>query len=263
MARTTPKTLPSNRQQTPRAGVPLKRRRLDPEDREREIVDGAVAFFAEVGFDGSLRDLADRIGITHQNLFRYFPTKEALIERVYKEVYLNRWQREWEDLLQNPDQELEERLIAFYKAYLPAIDRYDWVRIFVYAGLRDVGITKRYLGFIQKKVIEPIGFEIRRVAGFPEDPDIPLSPEELEIAWRLHGELFYLAVRKWVYDMPAPVDLKTVVESAVVGFIEGAPASLRNLINRPCSGHSISGANRKKRLAHRGRRRRQIADPNS
>jgi AcrR family transcriptional regulator len=213
-----------------REAVTRKRRRLDPEDREREIINGAVSFFAEVGFDGGLRDLAGRIGITHQNLFRYFPTKEALIERVYKEVYLNRWQREWEMLLKNPDQELEKRLIAFYQAYLPAIDRYDWVRIFVYAGLKDVGITKRYLGFIQKKVIEPIGFEIRRAAGFQEDSDIPLSPEELEIAWSLHGQLFYLAVRKWVYDMPAPGDLNAVIESAVAGFLAGAPAALRKAI---------------------------------
>jgi AcrR family transcriptional regulator len=43
-----------------RALPPKRRRRLDPADREREIVDGAVAFFAEVGFDGGLRDLAKR-----------------------------------------------------------------------------------------------------------------------------------------------------------------------------------------------------------
>src|SRR5258707_15376496 len=75
------------------------RRRLEPEDREREIIDGAIAFFAEVGFDGGLRDLAKRLGITHHNVFRYFPTKEALIERVSKEVYLSRWQPEWESIL--------------------------------------------------------------------------------------------------------------------------------------------------------------------
>src|SRR6202048_4858799 len=53
---------------SPENALPPKRgRRLDPEDRQREIVDGAVAFFAEVGFDGGLRDLAKRLGITHQN----------------------------------------------------------------------------------------------------------------------------------------------------------------------------------------------------
>src|SRR5260221_11324295 len=109
---------------------PKRRRRLDPEDREREIVDGAVAFFAEVGFDGGLRDLAKRLGITHQNLFRYFPTKEALIERVYKEVYLDRWQPEWEAVLHDRTKPIERRLIHFYESYLPAIFGYDWVRLF-------------------------------------------------------------------------------------------------------------------------------------
>src|SRR5258708_6230170 len=108
---------------------PKRRRRLDPGDREREIVDGAVAFFAEVGFDGGLRDLAKRLGITHQNLFRYFPTKEALIERVYKKVYLGGWQPEWETVLHDSSQPLDKHLIDFYESYLYVIFRYDWVRI--------------------------------------------------------------------------------------------------------------------------------------
>jgi AcrR family transcriptional regulator len=202
---------------------------LDPADREREILDGAVAFFAEVGFDGGLRDLARRLGITHQNLFRYFPTKEALIERVYKEVYLSRWRPEWEAVLQDPSQPLERRLIGFYEAYLATIFRYDWVRIFVFAGLRGVSISQRYLNLIQKKVVEPLGIELRRVAGLSEEPDRALSADELEIAWGLHGELFYLAIRRWVYDMKTPDDLGPVVRSAVVRFLEGAPAAMRHL----------------------------------
>jgi AcrR family transcriptional regulator len=205
---------------------PKRRRRLDPEDREREIVDGAVAFFAEVGFDGGLRDLAKRLGITHQNLFRYFPTKEALIERVYKEVYLDRWQPEWEAVLRDPTKPLERRLIDFYESYLPAIFRYDWVRIFVFAGLKGVGITQRYLDLIQKRVIEPLGFELRRVAGLTDDPDRALSGDELEIAWSLHGELFYLAIRRWVYGMKTPDDLGPIIRAAVVRFLEGAPAAM-------------------------------------
>src|SRR5713226_9202865 len=98
--------------------VSPKRRRLAPEDREREIIEGSIRFFAEVGFDGGLRDLALRLGITHQNLFRYFPTKEALIERVYKEMYLSRWQPEWETVLRDPAKPLEARLIGFYESYL-------------------------------------------------------------------------------------------------------------------------------------------------
>jgi hypothetical protein len=112
---------------------------------------------------------------------------------------------------------------------LPAIFRYDWVRIFVFAGLRGVGISQRYLDLIQKKVVEPVGLELRRVAGIAEEPARALSAAELEIAWSLHGELFYLAIRRWVYDMKTPDDLGAVIRAAVVGYLEGAPAAIRNL----------------------------------
>jgi AcrR family transcriptional regulator len=211
-----------------------RRRRLDPEDREREIVDGAVAFFAEVGFDGGLRDLAKRLGITHQNLFRYFPSKEALIERVYKEIYLSRWQPEWEYVLQDSTKPFDQRLIAFYEFYLPAIFRYDWVRIFVYAGLKGVGITQRYLDLIQKRVVEPLAVELRSLAGLAQEPGRALSAMELEIAWGLHGELFYLAARRWVYGMKTPDDLGPIIRTAVARFLEGAPAAMRALEAPAC-----------------------------
>lgn len=212
-----------------KASPPKRRRRLEPEDREREIVDGAIAFFAEVGFDAGLRDLAKRLGITHQNLFRYFPTKEALIERVYNEVYLGGWQPEWETVLHDSSRPLDKRLIDFYELYLSVIFRYDWVRIFVFAGLRGVGISRRYLDLIQKKIVEPLGFELRRVAGLSEEPDRALSSDEFEIAWGLHGELFYLAIRRWVYGMKTPDDLGPIIRAAVVRFLEGAPAAMRDL----------------------------------
>lgn len=211
------------------AKPPSRRRRLSPAEREREIIDGAVDFFAEVGFDGGLRDLAKRLGITHQNLFRYFPTKEALIERVYEEVYLGRWQPEWEDLLRDPSLSLERRLIAFYDVYYPKIFRYDWVRIFVFAGLKGVGITQRYLTLFQAKVIEPLAGELRTLAALPPPDVVPLTHDELEVAWSLHGELFYMAVRRWVYGLDTPEDLSAVVVGAVARFLNGAPQALKSL----------------------------------
>ena len=46
------------------------KKRLTPSDREQEIIDEAVQFFAEVGFGGRTRDLAKRIGITQPLLYR-------------------------------------------------------------------------------------------------------------------------------------------------------------------------------------------------
>jgi AcrR family transcriptional regulator len=204
-----------------------KRRRLSPEAREREIVEGAIQFFAEVGFGGGLRDLAKRLGITHQNLFRYFPTKEALIERVYLEVYFNRWQPEWETLLHDTSRPLAARLIDFYNAYLPVFFRYDWVRIFLFAGLKGVDIPQRYMGIIQAKLVEPLALELRELGG--QRSDAPPSAQELEIAWGLHGELFYLAIRRWVYGLAVPDDLSPLIETSVTRFLDGAPAALCKL----------------------------------
>jgi AcrR family transcriptional regulator len=76
------------------------RKRLQPFDRERLIVEAAVRFFAENGFEGQTRKLAASLGITQPLLYRYFPSKEALIERVYQEVFIGRWNPDWEAWLE-------------------------------------------------------------------------------------------------------------------------------------------------------------------
>jgi AcrR family transcriptional regulator len=65
---------------------PEQRRRLTPDDRRRQIVDGAIDYFAEVGFDGGTRNLAARLGVTQPLLYRYFPAKEDLMRAVYKRL---------------------------------------------------------------------------------------------------------------------------------------------------------------------------------
>src|ERR1700739_1778532 len=68
-----------------------KQQRLDPAEREAIIAREAVSFFAEHGVAGQTRELAKRLRITQPLLYRYFPSKEALIERVYQEVFVGRW----------------------------------------------------------------------------------------------------------------------------------------------------------------------------
>ena len=56
-----------------------------------EIVARAEEIFAQHGFQGaSVADIADRVGISKQNLLYYFPTKEALYKRVLDGV-LDEW----------------------------------------------------------------------------------------------------------------------------------------------------------------------------
>src|SRR5215472_8625412 len=102
-------------------GQPL-RRRLTPEARARMILEGAIAFFAERGFEGQIRDLAETLGVSQALIFTYFGNKGTLLEQVYDEVYLSRWRDAWLDDLRDRAQPLRERMQAFYLSYLEAID---------------------------------------------------------------------------------------------------------------------------------------------
>ena len=91
----------------------ITRRRLAAGDREQQIVDEAMRFFAEVGFAGQTRELAQRLGISQPLLYRYFPTKQDLIERVFDEVYINRIDPTWYSLVQDRSKSLHDRLCEF------------------------------------------------------------------------------------------------------------------------------------------------------
>ena len=93
------------------------RRRMNTADRKRQILDRAIQFFARYGIDGQLRNLTKELGVTHTLLYHYFPTKDALIQEVYKEVFESRWKPEWEQLLDDEKLTPEEKFIAFYIDY--------------------------------------------------------------------------------------------------------------------------------------------------
>ena len=194
------------------------------------IVQEAIRFFAEVGFEGQTRELARRLGITQPLIFRYFPTKDDLIERVYQEVYISRWNPWWEELLEDRSLPLTKRLATFYKAYAKAIFTYEWVRIFVHSGLKGVNINKRYLALIRDRVLKRIMTEVRAEQKLPPPEDIPFSEREIELAWGLHGGVFYIAIRKWIYEFETPHDLDGVLEAKVESFAKGAPTVVRQLL---------------------------------
>jgi AcrR family transcriptional regulator len=220
-----------------------RRKRLPRSERERMIVAEAIRFFAEVGFEGQTRELARRLGITQPLIFRYFPTKEDLIERVYQEVYLARWDPAWEDLLEDRSLPLLDRLTAFYKAYAKVIFTYEWVRIFVYSGLKGVNINKRFLALIRDRVLKRVMRELRASHGLPTPEDVPFGEAELELAWGLHGSIFYIAIRKWIYEVDIPSDIEAVIAAEVESFVIGAPKVVGRLLrqhNIPASARQAS-----------------------
>ena len=197
------------------------RRRLSASDREQQIVKEAISFFAEVGFAGQTRELAQRLGITQPLLYKYFPTKQDLIERVFDEVYINRIDPSWYSLLRDRSRSLHDRLCEFYRKYSEATYRYEWIRIYMFSGLRGEGLNRRYIQVVEEKLLKPICAELRDYCGLPSVQEKPITELELEQVWVLHGGLFYYAVRKHIYHSKVKEDFSAVVSQSVTTMLEG------------------------------------------
>lgn len=212
---------------SPEAAIKQRRPRLAPDERRRDIIDKAIVYFAEVGFEGGTRELAKRLSVTQPLLYRYFPSKEALIQEVYDTVYLQRWNDDWTDLLEDRSRPLRDRLIEFYSAYTDAIFTREWMRIFFFAGLKGLDITKWYVSIVKKRILHRICIEYRHELGL--NLDTPLREEELELAWTMHGGIFYHGIREHIYQMQNGGDRPALIANALDVYLNGAHGLVRRL----------------------------------
>ncbi len=201
-----------------------RKKRLSSAERRQEFITKAIEFFSEEGFESSTRELARRLGVTQPLLYRYFPSKDDLIKEVYQTVYLNRWQPEWDTLLCDRSIALRPRLQKFYEAYTDAIFTREWLRIFLFSGLKGVDINRWYVSLVNERILNRIVNECRHEAGL--DARNPPTPEEQELAWVMHGGIFYYGVRKHIYEAPVLEDKSRVIANALDVFLERIPAFL-------------------------------------
>jgi AcrR family transcriptional regulator len=196
------------------------RQRLSPQDRERQIVAGAIEFFSRRGLDAQIRDLAKEIGIAHTLLYHYFPTKQALIDRVYEELFVGRWDPKWETMLDGP-LALEEKLCALYESYLSVILTPEWIRIIVGSGLSDGAIPQRYFELMRERFFPPVLRETRKA--FAVRSRAKPSVREHALLMGFHGGLIYsLGIWPHVYGQQ--------IEGAGVG--QAVSLAMRSVIIR-------------------------------
>lgn len=198
--------------------------RMSPEERKKMILDGAVRFFAEHGFGAETRSLSKEIGVSQGLIFRYFGSKYALIEAVYQQNFISRWDVGWETQLRDNSLPIRTRLLRFYLAYLDAIDDRDWIRISMFSGLSDHSLTKRY---IETNVNAVLAIISREVLGMQADEDAGrLSLDHVhELVWHLHSSFIYYLIRKHVFQTKVAADHATLVETAVDSFLTGLNGS--------------------------------------
>jgi len=214
------------------------RKRLSPEAREKMIVEEAIRYFAEHGFEGDTRALAKRIGVSQGLIFRYFPTKSDLIERVYRDVFLKRWNPEWEDMITDRSRSLKARLVAFYEDYYRTVDSYDWIRVALFSALRGEPIMSRYLVLVRNRLVVPIARELRAHYRLPDPDDVPLRALELEMVWDLHSFVIYKLIRRHVYgeanaaahDEGAADAQEAAIGAYVRTFLAGARGTFQSIV---------------------------------
>jgi AcrR family transcriptional regulator len=206
------------------------KKRLSGEERTSSIVQEAVRFFAEVGFDGDTRELARRLGVTQSLIYKYFPNKAALIDRVYEEVYLGRWKTSWEEVIADRSKPLLDRLILLYCDYAKAALTWDWVRIFMFSGLRGETINQRYFQILRKKMLEPIVVELRHDLGLPGVKEVPISTAEIELVWSNNARVFYFGQRRWIFNADLDDDLDDMIRLSIEHFYAGAKVVLPKLL---------------------------------
>ncbi len=181
---------PPGRQPSPVLARPASaaRRRLTAAEREQQILAGAVNFFSRRGFGAQTRELAAEIGVTHALLYHYFPTKQALIDRVYATVFEGRWDPRWEVLLDGASP-AEDKLCKFYREYLTAILTPEWLRILMHSGMNDGLIPQRYFHLLRERLFPRLLREARRCHGLHSRR--PASAREEGLLMGLHGGLVY------------------------------------------------------------------------
>lgn len=206
------------------------RKRMASQERREEFLTKAIEFFAQEGFESSTRELARRLGVTQPLLYRYFPSKSDLISEVYDAVYVKRWQDEWGDLLSDRTRPLRERLVEFYMAYTDVVFHNDWMRIFLFSGLKGEDINRRYMQLVRERILEPILGEIRFEAGLDE----VATDEEVEFAWIMHGGIFYYGVRTLIYEASILDNKRFVIETAIDSFLGQVAVVRRDATDRPC-----------------------------
>lgn len=216
--------------------VPARRRRLPPEDRRREIIEEATRYFAEVGLNGGTLALAKRLGITQPLLYKYFPTKEALIETVFERLFPGHWDPRWETLLGDRSIPMRERLKRFYRDFATAVLTYEHVRLFLFSGLANWPYNSRYYDILVERIFSLIVRGLRAECdpdGAANLEDWPVSEEELELVQSLHAAIYHIRFRNWLHNPPLRGDILKLVDAKVDFFMDGADTAMRRLAEAP------------------------------
>jgi AcrR family transcriptional regulator len=191
------------------------------DERRAQILEGAAEFFSESGLTGNTRDLSAHLGIAQPLLYRYFPSKQVLLDTVFEELFVKRWNPGWRRLIEDRSQPLGERVARFYTEFDARLLTRQWVRLFVFSGLGGHAYNQRVFRKLMTDIFRPLGVELRHLHGLPAVPPRAITSQEIEMIWELHGVIFYRRMRQHVYGVKLQAGTEDVIANLLF-YLEGA-----------------------------------------
>lgn len=197
--------------------------RLPPAQRKAMILACATEFFAEYGLTAQTRALAEACGVAQRLLYRYFPSKAALLAEVYQEAIVAPFKAVWLVQIKDRAQPFEERLNRFYRQYYEAVLTRKWLRLFLYASLAEARMAPDYIQAIIMEMLETIVVE----AAHEQSVSLPSDRSLVhEIGWVLHGAVSHFAIRRHLYDASQKVAEEPVLALHIRSFLTGLAATV-------------------------------------
>jgi AcrR family transcriptional regulator len=203
-------------------------RRAEQKEATREaVLDAALALFAERGFDGaSIRDIADRAGISHAVIRQHFGAKEdlwrAAVEYMFARFFDEMDAQNWGE-----DRPLKQRLEAFLRNYVLYCARHpEHVRIMMHESLGDSErldwMVEHYVAPAHRN-IEPL-LRAAMEAGYV--PQMPVASLVYTIAAAAQSLFALGAEARRIYGIDTSA-ASTVTQhaEALVAFFAGARAA--------------------------------------
>ena len=121
----------------------------------------------------------------------------------------------------------------FYMQYAAATYRPEWIRIYMYAGLADLGLNREYLNMVRRKILRVMCAEFRNEFIKSATKLPPITSRELELVWSLHGSMFYWAVRKTIFNATPQTAFELRTGDAIDLFLHGAQKVYPSLLKQP------------------------------
>jgi AcrR family transcriptional regulator len=180
--------------------------------REAEILDAALACFAEQGYDAArVRHIAERAGVSEAALYRHHPSKEAVALALFA-THMERYARRLEEIATDGERPVADRVRALARAGLAARDDDPAAHAFV------LGHQGRFMSALPADFPYPIRIVERLVAEGQQDGSVKPGPPRVLAALVL-GCMNQPAVvaqhgRRGSIDLAAPAARTLIADGA-------------------------------------------------